>query len=268
MSPPLAEPTTGRGCAVRRFVLRRDQVEAGQLGTGRVKVDHDGLVLIDLILPFVLCIRIKIVGQLGLILIDKAENPDAAVVHDLEVVDVAAALPALFDGRERQALHLSADLAVQIERIERRPVIGICMGVGLFLAVFVGVGVGLGLLPVGDAGCEPDRAALGRHARHAVHLGGYGQIRRLIGIFRGHLRLVVFRRRDNAGVSIAGVTVTIIFLAAAGQHADQQHEHQKQGKNTMFHSQFPFCGRTAHNDCFVVPIISGFFRMRSPSPDF
>ena len=263
-----ADHRVGRGCAVRRFVLRRDQVEAGQFLARAVEMHHGGAVLIDLILPFVLCIRIKIVGQLGLILIDKAENPDAAVVHDLEVVDVAAALPALFDGRERQALHLSADLAVQIERIERRPVIGICIGVGLFLAVFVGVGVGLGLLPVGDAGCEPDRAALGRHARHAVHLGGYGQIRRLVGIFRRHLRLVVLCRRDNAGVSIAGVTVTIIFLAAAGQHADQQHEHQKQGKNTMFHSQFPFCGRTAHNDCFVVPIISGFFRMRSPSPDF
>ena len=106
-------------CAAKRAAPRaiicaaaRDQVKAGQLGTGRVKVDHDGLVLIDLILPFVLCIRIKIVGQLGLILIDHAENPDAAVVHDLEVVDVAAALPALFDGRERQARHLGADLAV------------------------------------------------------------------------------------------------------------------------------------------------------------
>ena len=178
-----ADHRVGRGCAVRRFVLRRDQVEAGQFLARAVEMHHGGAVLIDLILPFVLCIRIKIVGQLGLILTDNAENPDAAVVHDLEVVDVAAALPALFDGRERQALHLSADLAVQIERIERRPVIGVCIGLGLLLAVFVGVGIGLGLLPVGDAGCEPDCAALGRHARHAVHLGRYGQIRRLVGIF-------------------------------------------------------------------------------------
>ena len=173
-----------------------------------------------------------------------AEEPDRAVRAGGHGLDVGAAVEhlhaavlahhhavravrVLHDGLGDVVVELHALAGVEI-KAEDDLGIGI---VGDLRSVFIGIGL---LSAVGDAGGKVERIARNTAGTDPLDILRQIIVLRLIGVLRR-----CFRR----GVGLRG-RVFIVCLrlrfAAAGKHAEQQHEYEAEGKHAFCHQRFSF----------------------------
>ena len=173
-----------------------------------------------------------------------AEEPDRAVRAGGHGLDVGAAVEHLHAAvlahrhavRAFRVLHDGlGDIVVELHTLAGVEVKAEDdLGIGIVGDLRTGlIGVGL-LAAVGNAGGKVERVA--RDAGRADPLDVLRQVKilRLIGVLRR-----CFRR----GVGLRGRVCIVclrLTLAAAGKHAEQQHEHEAEGKNAFCHQRFSF----------------------------
>ena len=173
-----------------------------------------------------------------------AEEPDRAVRAGGHGLDVGAAVEHL---HAAVLAHRHAVRAVRVLHdglgdvvVELHTLAGVKikaeddLGIGIVGDLRTGlIGVGL-LAAVGDTGGKVERVA--RDAGRADPLDILRQVKilRLIG---------VLRRGFRRGVGLRGRVCIVclrLILAAAGKHAEQQHEYEAEGKNAFCHQRFSF----------------------------
>ena len=173
-----------------------------------------------------------------------AEEPDRAVRAGGHGLDVGAAVEHL---HAAVLAHRHAVRAVRVLHdglgdivVELHTLAGVeikaedDLGIGIVGDLRTGlIGVGL-LAAVGDAGGKVERVAGNAARADPLDILRQVKILRLIG---------VLRRGFRSGVGLRGricIVCLRLTLAAAGKHAEQQHEYEAEGKNAFCHQRFSF----------------------------